>query len=275
MMPDDAVLLCCTVLAAEQHTHPYPVGAEWARLRAWYTDNNSPTVSKQEAEYWLLLLADFIRSSDLPTPGRVRSLQAINNAIYTIRDQGVAVTQADLWRWTQAVSWAKAAGMIHTQHHTTPHALHSTGGGLDALAVAAQHATNEGSTPSGMFALTPDGRYRFSCGEIPATRRLLELNARSLATIDAFDVFREWITTVSEALDVPEASLIWDTEASNYGGGFYNPHTMQIVSSVVDEDVVLHEYRHHLQYLGAAMPVADMDEDARAWSRELLRIASP
>lgn len=270
LAPDDAVLRCVMLLVSDPETSnsPHPVGMEWARLKNIYSSHYAP-VSSAEAELWFIRFADFIRDHITHTPARMEALRVINAAIRALRGSPpmdpVVVQEHDLHRWTQIVGWSVTVSALH--------AAHEVSNGDYVFGEPSGHS-EAWHRDSGLVRLGRQGRYRFVSGEVGATASLIESDGANLTLGDVDDVYRQWIGRMGEVLRVPQPGLTWDTEASHMGGGYYEPFTMQIVLSVVSDEVLLHEYRHHLQYLGAVMPVTDLEADAQEWSKSLLALGN-
>ena len=245
---------CCRVIAvsgnaANQQQVERLLDSELQWLK-WVYSGTSDAVSPEDGEGWLMQLATCIRELELPLETRVDLLHAVNAAIYSVRDGDVTVTRNDLWQWSQAIGWSQAVGIVAPS----------------GLAITAESEVTPLTANGG--SLSGKG-YEFSDAVIAATVRMLKMQIQNLAAIDALEVYREWTAAVSSDFGIPNPCSAFDHEASSYGGGCYQSIPMRVSFSVVNEDVLLHEYRHHLQHMGLPMPVADMEEDARRWSAAL------
>jgi hypothetical protein len=107
------------------------------------------------------------------------------------------------------------------------------------------------------------------------TDALFRRRPSRLSKDEAKQVFEDWIGNVSRSYGVPAPTLMWDDNAVFVGGGEYRPRGQQIRMSKVSITTLIHEYRHHMQHLGAPMIHPDLEEDARAWSLSLYYSVRP
>lgn len=101
-----------------------------------------------------------------------------------------------------------------------------------------------------------------------------------VSPIQKIQACENWIKAVSEIYEVEVPEFRFDTSEVMYqttGGGHYEPWANRITLFMKFSMVtLLHEFRHHLQHTKrVTMYKNDNEEDARAWSVSLYKLACP
>ena len=87
----------------------------------------------------------------------------------------------------------------------------------------------------------------------------------------------DWIARVSAIYGVTTPSFEFRPDEENGGSnGFYSPKKNLIcLQKKISLVTLLHEFRHCMQHQGHKMIDPDIEEDARAWSMSLFKVAMP
>jgi len=124
----------------------------------------------------------------------------------------------------------------------------------------------------------------FNPKTVEATKELFRARPSQLVLEDVEVVFKKWIADISKVYDIPTPDFVWEyDDLSDIGGGLChglredeNDENSPFYNSVLHIDAnrrsittLIHEYRHHMQFMGMNMVDEDVEEDARAWSLSL------
>lgn len=118
---------------------------------------------------------------------------------------------------------------------------------------------------------------------INATQSLVKngLWKKDLTVQQKYNICDIWVTVVSEIYGIEKPTFRFDPDERMYnltGGGHYEPHANRITLFKKFSLVTLmHEFRHHMQYQMYDLKLykGHVEEDARAWSVSLFKLALP
>ena len=120
------------------------------------------------------------------------------------------------------------------------------------------------------------------CRTVEATKELIKTGfwKKDSTVDDKILLCNKWLKAVSEVYEVEVPEFKFDQSKARYrqtGGGIYDPCNKTITLFLKFSLVTfLHEFRHHLQYQkDLKMYKNHKEEDARAWSVSLFKIAAP